>query len=58
MIRKGVSIENNSIFFLFFKFISIEIGEYLASDAYKDQKPWTTIDDRIREGKFLAEQSG
>ena len=23
-------------------------------DAQKDQKTWTTIDERIREGKFLA----
>ena len=23
-------------------------------DAQKDQKSWTTIDERIREGKFLA----
>jgi hypothetical protein len=27
------------------------VGEYLARDAYKDQKPWTAIDDRIRAGK-------
>ena len=33
-----------------FQFIHINIGEYLPSDAYKGQKPWLKIDNKIRQG--------
>ena len=32
------------------EFIYICVGEYHPNDVYKDHKPWTVIDDAIREG--------
>lgn len=32
------------------QFIYICVGEYHPKDVYKDQKPWTVIDDAIRKG--------
>ena len=34
------------------QFIHIMVGEYLAMDAYKLQKPWIVIDSRIKKGKY------
>lgn len=33
------------------KFVYIAVGEYLATDIFKEHKSWTTIDDRLRAGR-------
>jgi hypothetical protein len=32
------------------KFIYIAVGEYVPMDLFKQHKPWTMIDDRLRAG--------
>ena len=45
----------NEIFAIFnSQFIHIMVGEYLAMDAYKLQKPWLVIDSRIKKGEFFS----
>ena len=35
------------------KFIYIAVGEYVPMDLFKQHKPWTMIDDRLRAGGTL-----
>ena len=34
------------------KFIYIAVGEYVPMDLFKQHKPWTLIDDRLRAGEI------
>ena len=56
-ILKGAYLLNDNIIYIKMfetfnlQFIHIMVGEYLAMDAYKLQKPWIVIDSRIKKGE-------
>ena len=35
------------------EYIYIAVNEYIPMDLWKNQKPWTVIDDQIREGESI-----
>ena len=37
------------------KFIYIAVGEYVPMDLFKQHKPWTLIDDRLRAGEMIIQ---